>query len=213
MRLKLVLSCISLLLCAGFTAAGARSYFIPTESFEWLPNELPSRSRFINIRSGGGSIGVAYSDFRILDPIPQTPSARRRQSKGGRAFRYRQIPFDPPNQLDYILFPNRWSGMGFIYQRGHEAGRTAHFDESNRALVRLRYTGTYLFVGVPYWLPVMTIGALPAWHLRRASRRTRRIERGLCSRCGYDLRVLTGGRCPECGTETPPPRISQSGAI
>ena len=28
----------------------------------------------------------------------------------------------------------------------------------------------------------------------------RRLERGLCVRCGYDLRGSTSGVCPECGT-------------
>jgi hypothetical protein len=33
-------------------------------------------------------------------------------------------------------------------------------------------------------------------------RRFWRRRRGRCQRCGYDLRGLSGGACPECGTAT-----------
>lgn len=38
----------------------------------------------------------------------------------------------------------------------------------------------------------------------RALRSRRRIKRGLCIRCGYDLHSGTGGPCPECGFVSPP---------
>jgi hypothetical protein len=37
-------------------------------------------------------------------------------------------------------------------------------------------------------------------------RRRRRRRRGLCVRCGYDLKGLSDGACPECGAERPAPR-------
>jgi hypothetical protein len=59
---------------------------------------------------------------------------------------------------------------------------------------------------VPHWFLASLAGALPAWWLARHPPRTwesprarRRRARGLCPRCGYDVRA-TPARCPECGT-------------
>jgi hypothetical protein len=47
-------------------------------------------------------------------------------------------------------------------------------------------------VALAMWLP-----GIVARHGQR-----RRMERGLCTRCGYDLRA-SRDRCPECGTIRP----------
>jgi hypothetical protein len=51
---------------------------------------------------------------------------------------------------------------------------------------------------VPYWAVMVLLLALPARVAWRARRRGRRLGRGQCPACGYDLRA-TPGRCPECG--------------
>ena len=55
---------------------------------------------------------------------------------------------------------------------------------------------------VRHWQVMATTAFLPllwlAVHGRRARVRRRRKRRGLCRRCGYDLRA-SAGRCPECG--------------
>ena len=48
-------------------------------------------------------------------------------------------------------------------------------------------------------LDVVVIGAGFDWLGRWASRRKRRHQAGLCSRCGYPV---SAGKCPECGFES-----------
>jgi hypothetical protein len=61
---------------------------------------------------------------------------------------------------------------------------------------------------VPFWAVCGTLAILPvgrglAAPLWRFARSRRRRQRGLCARCGYDLRA-TPDRCPECGTPVTP---------
>jgi hypothetical protein len=65
------------------------------------------------------------------------------------------------------------------------------FDYTNTVSSRL----TYRSVGAPHWFLATLFAAAPVcWSLRR-----RRIPKGHCQTCGYDLRE-TPDRCPECGT-------------
>ena len=54
--------------------------------------------------------------------------------------------------------------------------------------------------GLAHWMPVAVLMPLIALILLRWWRRRieNRIARGLCARCGYDLRA-SPDRCPECG--------------
>ena len=59
----------------------------------------------------------------------------------------------------------------------------------------------YIVGGFPVSGLALILSAGPIlWAMRwRKERVQRRLRRGLCSRCGYDLRA-TPDRCPECGT-------------
>ncbi len=59
----------------------------------------------------------------------------------------------------------------------------------------------FLIVTMPYWLLAIATAILPAVvgvKIARGIRRRRRVLRGMCPSCGYDLRG-GGGICPECG--------------
>src|SRR4051812_14159409 len=52
---------------------------------------------------------------------------------------------------------------------------------------------------VPFWSVILLSATGPAFWLWRRVRSKHMTRRGLCPRCGYDLRA-TPDRCPECGT-------------
>lgn len=60
---------------------------------------------------------------------------------------------------------------------------------------------------LPHWLLFASAFALPpcmvglGWVIRKEirRRRIRRLRKGLCPRCEYDVRTCPSGRCPECG--------------
>ena len=54
----------------------------------------------------------------------------------------------------------------------------------------------------PYWLAMIAFSGLPILAVTSRVRRLRQKRRGLCERCGYDLRA-SPERCPECGAPTP----------
>jgi hypothetical protein len=51
---------------------------------------------------------------------------------------------------------------------------------------------------LPHWAAIAAAAILPAAWVVRWTRKRRRVARGLCVECGYDLRA-SPNRCPECG--------------
>jgi hypothetical protein len=67
-------------------------------------------------------------------------------------------------------------------------------------------TLTMIFFGTkgvdypPLYPPMGVVLTLATIYLLRYRKKMRRIEQGLCVRCGYDLTGNVSGACPECGT-------------
>jgi hypothetical protein len=76
-------------------------------------------------------------------------------------------------------------------------------------------TNGRVHVCVPHWFVLAMFAAVPAAWLSLYARIRRRLTRGRCTSCGYDLRA-TPDRCPECGAiperHREPPPMQRTGA-
>jgi hypothetical protein len=63
---------------------------------------------------------------------------------------------------------------------------------------RMNVNAWRLEIGTPWWVLLVFGLMIPALGISRAIERRRKVRRGLCGQCGYDLRA-TPGRCSECG--------------
>jgi ribosomal protein L40E len=63
-----------------------------------------------------------------------------------------------------------------------------------------RWTWSGTSIVFPIWLPTLLFGAWPATALALHIKR-RYFTKGICRKCGYDLRGSPAGVCSECGHE------------
>jgi hypothetical protein len=60
----------------------------------------------------------------------------------------------------------------------------------------------YRLLRIPYWFLAVLTQVVPLRRWLRLTRADRRVRKGRCPDCGYDLRGAAG-RCPECGAGAP----------
>jgi hypothetical protein len=83
---------------------------------------------------------------------------------------------------------------------GFRAGNVTRI--GNDGTGHIAVTGSIYYVALPDWVVVILLGILPfltGARIRHRKQQQSRLQRGLCTACGYDLRA-TPDRCPECGT-------------
>jgi hypothetical protein len=181
-------SALSLLLCVAVCVLWVRSYF----RADWVP--LIPRVNGVRFDSWQGRLFVVRVRFpedrptylRMDPPVVGTSVFNQ---NGDPAFRnaIRRLQqtagiklLTPPRAVFSSASPA--NGFGFGY-----SGEELKPD-----------MGWWTF-SIPYWFLALAAAMSPvAWLVRRRKLRGR-IARGLCPRCGYDLRA-SPERCPECGT-------------
>jgi hypothetical protein len=95
-------------------------------------------------------------------------------------------------------------GYGLRMESGKRPSGTGATRSGDYGFVRWYGGANWVHIRFPYWLPLLTFAAYPTLALLGASLRrfaaTDRYGKGLCCKCGYDVRGLPGDKCPECGT-------------
>jgi hypothetical protein len=104
------------------------------------------------------------------------------------------IRFDSEVVGAYLLAANRFAELRVSRQWGV---RVADLPFGHRGGIRLAFVRlSVVTMSLVAALPLCLCCAVP---LARRRTRRRRLERGLCPQCEYDLTANTSGNCPECG--------------
>jgi hypothetical protein len=184
-------SALLLLFSIGAAVMWIRSYFVG-EAFDWsLPSQDPLVDRSLSINSGRGGIAFSFDQWAAWELGVRKPALRNQSVK---SFQHIELvkPYYP-RVLNSAWF-SRW---GFEWS-GYDV--TISPTSVGNGIIKARN------ILVPYW-SLLVPTAIPAlvWLMLLKKRRKRngRLAKGLCLRCGYDLRA-TPQRCPECGAEPDP---------
>jgi len=165
-------SAAALLLCVAACAMWVRSY-AAEDTLHWGWDEGKRYHHFIEVGYAMGQFGVfAYRPLHA----PADPAE----------LKFEHLHYSHHSMMETgIPKPSEpWKAAGFLFWSGETSASR----------------GTAIFW--PCRFAVLATAMPPVgWCVARFKQRARRkrIRRGLCPSCGYDLRA-TPDRCPECGT-------------
>jgi hypothetical protein len=189
-RLLHVLTVVSLLLCVASVALWVQSDRAPVmyERTQCWPAE--ARSEVFQCYSGAGGFELVWSWQVSIDP-PQSMREALDQPVESRWMPRQQFSGPPLPGTPW------WMRLGFDWRDFRDEIRTQSNDR-----IPFVIRDHMLMAGAPYWAVMLVAAALPLWaagRWGRRRRRARRLRRGLCPSCGYDLTGNVSGACPECG--------------
>jgi hypothetical protein len=198
------LPAVSLVLAAALAAFGVRSYWKSEVLFCRHCNITPNTAsiRVYTVQLSGGGLESSYFFIDHVGFRNGTADLRAWWLEPWTFLRFCQEPYYPqaPNALFHSL-PNY---LGFSVHWWQWQGTARGGPPLYRLPSEQRCCGMRTVI-LPVWAPVALLAFLPVrWAVLRRGRwrRDRRIRRGQCVKCGYDLRATTD-RCPECGTPAP----------
>lgn len=180
-RRRGILVACSLALCVAVLACWARSHF-RTDGIQYVYEISPDRKYRFNVHP------VVNLFAANLDLLKAADDAALAEHTGWTVESSKYTP----REYDFYLNAQpcyRLADFG--------VGREPASPTTSRAglpMVSQRWS-----VWFPYWVPAIAFAVAPLLWLRRYRLLRRRIGRGACAECGYDLQA-TPGRCPECGT-------------
>lgn len=173
---------VSLMLCAVTAAVIVRSFFVMDMIEHFRPGAtvgaVLSRSR-VRVLDGRGILFVMQMDETYKTNGPADMAANRADFEQIPSWSHNKFPPDWPSATTH-----QWLGFGY--------------SQSSLASARGWASPRSRDARLPLWLPLAIFGVLPTAKFLHWRKLRRRVARGQCPRCGYDLRA-SPDRCPECG--------------
>ena len=159
-----------------------------TDSWPASPPPWHSECLHIGAKSRRIAVGVSWMGSVSMD---ETPEERRERERGTGTFDIVRLEYGFPACCCAL---ERWQESDSIAVAGIGSEQHDGLAIAERKLPKqVSWPGFAIntaFYAVALWL----LFAAPL-----ALRRRRRIKRGLCPKCAYDLRGTQTGVCPECG--------------
>ena len=186
-----LLTGLSILLLAATAAAWVRSQFV-SDFVNYYPRVGERGWTTVWLKTYTGYFSLTVTRYRFAASNRHHFINWAVYGRNEPLWDWTSLPYrgrDPRRRYDEDWLPRSTWNFGLPRTSGSTDPRRSLWESLSRREVE-----------VPYWCAAVLFALLPAARLAGACRRRHRARRGLCPRCGYDLRA-TPGRCPECGED------------